>query len=110
MGRLEQLRSASNERHRLPNDMWIIENADALFRFASTKFRIYGKGAILMDRNNVLRPPRYVSSEEIKKGNLSHLTSFIDRYDPNNSFVISLDINNKKRHIYRIDIQKITPL
>jgi len=90
---------------------WVIENAHVLLDFASVKFKKYGRGAVLL-QNDILTPPKYVSSEEANMLGLSDLVPFIERYDPTGGFIISLETDgeSKKRHTYRVDIQKIISL
>lgn len=104
MARVERSQSVREEKRRPSNDRWIIENADALFKFASTKFQIYGCGVVFINRRNILKPPRYIPTEEIKKENLVQMKEFVDRYDPSNSFVISFDQESKRSNVYRVNL------
>lgn len=108
MRRAESLGAAPIDTSRNLNSIWIIENARTLFDFASAKYRNHGSGVVQIDRNNVLRPPRYITVTEIKKNKLNHLEKFVERYDPRNSFVLLLD-SNERGQPYRVDIIRTNP-
>lgn len=102
----ERLNSGLDQLEKVPDNIWIIENANALFDFASTKFRIHGAGVVHIDRRNLLKPPRYITTTEIKKYKLKfNLRKFVEQYDPNNSFVLLLE-SKITEHPYRVNIIK----
>jgi hypothetical protein len=90
----------------LNDDVWIYNNGTSLFDFARIKHQIYGRGVVVVNREDVLQPPQYLSMKKLEEEKFRKLKEFAVRYNPDAGFVISLNIDSEEGRIYRVDFIK----
>ena len=89
----KQIPSSEEEGHCLSDTNWIWSSLDSLSKLSAILFHNYGRGAILINKENILQPPRYILESEIRENETysQKMKNSIELYNPNTSFIVSFD-------------------
>lgn len=110
MERENQITSANKENNLLSDEDWIWASMDSLSELGAILFHNYGRGAILINKNNIFQPPKYILADEIRNDEAFpiKLKDFIENYNPAIGFVISFDQGDKQKNkAYQVDVIEV---